>query len=73
MLFSVPTCFPVSARDIGSARGREERRERDREGGEGQATVESPWNSWWGSLSGFTNMYLRTPVDVVVFLILNLL
>ena len=45
----MPTCFPVSARDIGSARGREERRERDREGGEGQATVESPWNSWWGS------------------------
>ena len=38
-----------------------------------QATVESPWNSWWGSLSGFTNMYFRTPVDVVVFLILNLL
>lgn len=71
MLFSVPTCFPVSARDIGSARGREERRER--EGGEVQATVESPWNSWWGSLSGFTNMYFRTPVDVVVFLILNLL
>lgn len=72
----MPTCFPVSARDIGSARGREERRERqrDREGGEGQATVESPWNSWWGSLSGFTNMYFRTPVDVVVvFLILNLL
>ena len=72
MLFSVPTCFPVSARDIGSARGREERRER--EGGEVQATEESPWNSWWGSLSGFTNMYFRTPVDVVVvFLILNLL
>lgn len=70
MLFSVPTCFPVSARDIGSARGREERRDRDRER---QATVESPWNSWWGSLSGFTNMYFRTPVDVVVFLILNLL
>ena len=70
----MPTCFPVSARDIGSARGREERRDRDREGGEGQVTVESPWNSWWGSLSGFTNMYFRTPVDVVVvFLILNLL
>ena len=31
MLFSVPACFPVSARDIGSARGREERRERETE------------------------------------------
>ena len=48
-------------------RERERERERHREGGEGQATGESPWNSWWGLLSSFPNTYFRTPVVVVVF------